>query len=77
VSLYEELCAAGIETEHHFSDLYFPINAAATEILKRHPIHARNARKFMHGVHRELWYYDVPFAFTPYWESKIKEGEKQ
>lgn len=71
-TLYEELMMAGVEIDHHESDLYFPrTDAKAMEVLKRHPRCHDVASTFVSD--REdggrLWI-EVPLAYQPYWWSR-------
>lgn len=69
MSLYTDLKDAGIECESYQSDLHIPDTIEAREILKRHPEHDRNAKRFRSEIDGRM-YLDVPFAFDPYWEEK-------
>lgn len=69
LSLYESLKAAGIQTDNHESDLYFPENEVTREILARYPAEQGIATRFVSQIDKQAWF-DVPFAFTPYWERK-------
>lgn len=73
-SLYAEIVASGIQHDNHESDLYFPATEKSREILKRWPISSKNAETFRNQRPPnvgELWF-DVPFAYLPYWEAKQK-----
>lgn len=70
MTLYQELTAAGIETDNHASDLYCPATPEAYAILKRHPQQYGSASVFTSQTDGRQWY-DVPFAFDPYWQQKI------
>lgn len=72
-SLYDALKAAGIPTSNHESDLYFPVTAESIAILERYPTEKGSATTFTNQVEGGRWY-DVPFAFTPWWESRTKGG---
>jgi hypothetical protein len=69
LSLYDNLKIHGINTDHHESDLYFPLTVQTTAILEQYPVHSHNATIFTHVEYGFPWY-DVPFAFTPWWENK-------
>lgn len=77
-SLYEAIKAAGIETYHHESDLYFPVTPESREILSRYPLPQKNATVFTDNVTKKPWY-DVPFNYDPFWEqvSKRSKGVEQ
>jgi hypothetical protein len=66
-TLYEDLKAAGLETDHHESDLYFPRTNESLAILKKHPLQHNNATAFKHLDKNEIWF-DVPFAYDPFWD---------
>ena len=67
--LYDEIKTAGIPTDNHESDLYFPITEQSTEILARYPLEKSNASRFINQV-AGGWWYDVPFAFIPFWTAR-------
>lgn len=66
-SLYAECVRLGVPVRNHYSDLYIPVNELTREILSRHP-ECRHSG-FTNQVEGGLWY-DCPFQFLPYWESK-------
>jgi hypothetical protein len=67
MSLYQELIAAGVEVSNHFSDLYCPVNETTKPILARSTL-TRSTFVNQAPPHvGELWY-DVPFAYEPFWE---------
>jgi len=73
--LYDELKEAGIEIDHHESDLYVPNTPEARRILDRHPIEKKNAtlfgeHKVVGGRHVDKIWIDVPFAYAPFWRKK-------
>lgn len=73
MTLYEELKAAGVEIGNHESDLYFPVTEATTAILHK-PEHRANyeiTTTFLNNITHTLWY-DVPFAFAPWWERRAQ-----
>lgn len=69
-TLYETLVKNGIEVSNHYSDLYFERTPASVEILNKFELFKKNATTFKNQITGTYWY-DVPFAFDPYWESKI------
>lgn len=68
MSVYKKLVAAGVEIDHHESDLYAKVTAESSEIVKNYGFN-KNVRTFKSLVDGELWY-DIPFAFDPWWESR-------
>lgn len=75
-SLYEEIVAAKIPIASHYSDLYFPVTEQSTAILAKYPDNKKNTKYFVNQVEGGTWY-DVPFAFLPYWEEKLSEGARR
>lgn len=71
MTLYETLQAAGVGMTNHESDLYFEVNDTTTAILARFPLEKRNATRFRDQTNGHFCY-DVPFAYQPYWERKIR-----
>lgn len=71
MTLYEELKAAGVEIDHHESDLYFECTAESTQILDRHRSRTARASAFTSKTTQRLWY-EVPFAYDPYWEKRCQ-----
>tara|TARA_R110000868_G_scaffold79632_2_gene226581 strand:+ start:475 stop:717 length:243 start_codon:yes stop_codon:yes gene_type:complete len=72
-SLFAAIVAAGIKYASHATDLYLPDTAEVRAILARFPLENRNARRFTNQVEGGTWI-DVPFAFLPAWEAKMKGG---
>lgn len=71
VSLYAELKAAGLEMQNHESDLYVLVSETSTAILEKHPLEKKNSSRFISKADG-LYYYDVPFAYEPFWDKKQK-----
>jgi hypothetical protein len=69
MSIYTEMVAAGIEVDHHESDLYVPVTPEATAILRRHP--DLYSSSFTHQRTCTRWY-EIPFMFDPWWEARTK-----
>lgn len=74
MNLYDEIKAAGIEYDNHESDLYFPVTEQSKAILAKYPLSQDNATTFRNQRPPnvgQLWY-DVPFAFQPFWDAKVR-----
>lgn len=69
MSLYTELVENNVPVSNHYSDLYFPKNDKTTAILAKYSTQKSNATRFINQVEGGVWY-DVPFAFDPYWLNK-------
>lgn len=74
-SLYTELKAAGIEMTNHESDLYVPITEQTKAIIKKYPLEASNATRFKSNIDNKTMMFDIPFAYTPFWEKKQAAGK--
>jgi hypothetical protein len=65
-SLYQDLLAAGIPTDHHESDLYVLDTPTARSLIARHGKKGSGFKSQIDG----LRWIDVPFAYDPFWEKK-------
>ena len=63
-SIYERMVEAGVEIEHHNSDLYVPANGTTNAILGGYQL-CRNVVKFKSHID-DQWWYDIPFAYDPW-----------
>ena len=68
-TLFQKIVMAGIEFDHHESDLYVKNSTVVHEILEKFPMNATNARPFKSEIDGEMWL-DVPFAYEPFWIRK-------
>lgn len=73
-SLYQAINDAGIKTNHHESDLYFPVTKQSTLILYRYPEAFKICSIFQSEIDEKPWY-DIPFHFEPYWDKKNQSYE--
>lgn len=69
--IYEKLLAAGCEMSNHESDLYVKATETAREILKGYE-HRENVTTFKNNIDGLTWY-DVPFAYTPWWDKRLSK----
>jgi hypothetical protein len=65
-SLFAVIVERGIEYDHHESDLYLPVTSETTALCDQF---GKVPTTFVNQVVGGLWY-DVPFAFEPWWESR-------
>ncbi len=68
MSLYTDLVEAGIEVSNWQPDLYFPGSYESMEILAKYPKQTRTLFKSDIDGRPMV---EAPFAFDPYWESKV------
>jgi len=71
MSLYTDLVTAGVPLDHHESDLYALVCPAATRILNATGRY--RVTRFRSTVDGMMWY-DVPFAYAPFWLRDKKGG---
>ena len=68
MSIYQKMVAAGVEIEHHQSDLWVPKNEVSTKILveKGFTTDELKSMHFRCSITGDIWY-DIPFAYDPFW----------
>ena len=71
-SLYDDLKENGVELDNHESDLYFHVTGVSTMILAWHT-EVKTHSMFKHAVNGNM-YYEVPFAFQPFWDKVAKRS---
>ena len=67
-SIYQQVIEAGIEHDHHESDLYIPVNDQTKKIVHSYEF-KRNVTMFASKIDGKPWF-NIPFAFQPFWDSK-------
>jgi hypothetical protein len=66
-TLFQKIVLAGVEFDHHESDLYLRDCPEAREILEEFPLNKSNATTFRSEIEpRDMWL-DVPFAYEYWW----------
>lgn len=70
-SIHQQMLAAGVEVDHHESDLYAKVTPESTRILEEAGIvvDGHNASTFTSQVDGERWY-DLPFKYDTSWDKK-------
>ena len=71
MTLYEVMEYYNIQMDHHESDLYVIKDDHSSELLKLFPVQEKTATVFT-GDDGKQWY-DIAFAYDPWWEEKVKE----
>ena len=68
-NIYEEAVKRMPENEidHHYSDLYLKVTPISKKLVGQYEWR-QNVTTFRSQISRERWY-EIPFAFTPYWEN--------
>jgi hypothetical protein len=69
-TLYKEAKRLNIPLDHHESDLYLKVTPESTELVRKYDIY-KTAKRFISQIEKEFWY-DIPFAYDPFWESKAR-----
>jgi hypothetical protein len=73
LTIYEALKAAGVPLDSHESDLYALVTPESTRIVEAYRFRS-NVTTFVSQIDKKRWY-DIPFAYLPFWEKKSKGGE--
>ena len=68
MSIYTDLKDACIELSSHESDLYAMVTPENKRIIENYKFKC-NVRTFINQIDNKLWY-DIPFAYDPYWENR-------
>lgn len=63
--LFSQVVAHDIPFTNHYSDLYIPVNETTKALIAAYKFR-QCVRVFTNQVEGGLWY-DVPFAYAPYW----------
>lgn len=71
-NVYEALVEAKITIDSHESDLYFPVTEQTTAILDKFPEDKKRVKMFVSQIAPHVFWYDLPFAYLPYWDAKRK-----
>lgn len=64
--IYEEFKAMNISMDHHESDLYVPVTSETKKVVDTYKFRS-NVTTFICQIDKKPWY-DIPFAYTPFWE---------
>lgn len=75
-TLFEEIRERRIPYSHYESDLYIPITPE-TRALMDDPMfetHRVNRKAFNNRRLGGALWWDVPFAYDPWWEARIQKG---
>ncbi len=69
MNIYEQMLALGVMIDHHESDLYVPVTPETTKLVNKYEF-KDNVKLFTCNIDIKPWY-DIPFAYMPYWEKKM------
>jgi len=72
MTIYEQLKAAGVPLDSHESDLYALVTPESRAIVEA-STHSRST--FVSQIDKRRWY-DLPFAFDPFWEKVWERSQK-
>lgn len=64
-TLMQEIIDAGVEIDHHESDLYVKVTPESRKIVDAYEFRC-NVTTFRSRIDGTTWY-DIPFAFDPFW----------
>ena len=69
MTIYQEMIEAGVKVSGYQSDLYVPVNEITREIVSNYKFRDV-VTQFHNKVDGGLWF-DIPFAYDPYWAKRI------
>ena len=69
-NIYDEAIAQGIETDNHESDLYLKDSPMTRTLLR---VASVKATSFRSEIDDCLWW-EIPFAFAPWWRARQAQG---
>ena len=72
--IYKAMKDAKVEIDNHCSDLYVPVNEKTRAIVNEYQYKC-NVTMFTNQIDGKPWY-DVPFAYEPYYAPMIKRAEQ-
>ncbi len=70
-TLYDACVAAGLAIDSHESDMYLLDTPKAVSLIVTYRGVRHGAKRFRSAVDGKMWW-DVPFAFAPFWRSRCK-----
>ena len=70
-NIYKAVKEKGIGYSSYHSDLYIPRNEETTKLVNDYKF-KNNVTTFTNQVEGGIWY-DIPFAYSPYWDSKLNK----
>jgi len=70
-NLYQACVDQKLNISNHESDLYIEVTDKSRQLIKDYE-HKSNVSTFINNVTKTP-YFDAPFAFTPFWDSKCKK----
>ena len=73
VTIYQKAVEAGCQIAHHESDLYIVKNDVSDKLVQEYQF--RDSVKTF-GSEGQTWY-DVPFAYDPWWINKLNKNAKE
>lgn len=70
-TLYKEAKQLNIPIDQHESDLYLKSTSESAELIRKYRGNYKLITLFTSQIDNERWY-DIPFAYDPFWESKVR-----
>ena len=71
MSIYEQAKELGLEMDNHESDLYLRMTPQSTDLMRTYAYRA-NVTTFISQIDKKPWY-DIPFAYTPFWDKRTEK----
>jgi hypothetical protein len=71
MTIYSDMLAAGVQIDHHETDLYVEDCAESRAVLAKHGkrVDGWNVQRFISNVDGKPWL-DLPFQYSPGWERR-------
>jgi hypothetical protein len=73
MSIYQDLKAAGVQLDHHESDLYAKVTPESQAIVDGYRFKC-NVTRFTSQIDGLRWY-DIPFAYEPFWDAVKRRAD--
>lgn len=71
-TLFQTVKEMGLDWDSHETDLYIKCTPEANELIKNYRFKG-NVTRFISKVGDRVPWFDVPFAYDPAWEKKLKK----
>jgi hypothetical protein len=74
-NIYDEAKQLGVEIANHQSDLYIPVTPGTIALVSQYKFKSI-VKTFISRIDKKLWY-DIPFAYTPFWDKVQRESDRR
>jgi len=74
-NIHDEAKQLGVEIANHQSDLYIPVTPGTIALVSQYKF-KNIVKTFISRIDKKLWY-DIPFAYTPFWDKVQRESDRR